>query len=79
MKMTRFEKALFCESARWGYMGKVPPYTKTDLDYLPDDRSYSESKYGDWDRNVRYRLNEWLPQRRNYYLDRMFAAFAVQP
>ena len=68
----------FCESARWGDMdaantGRTTPFTKSDPTYL------AGKPYGDWDRATTYRVNTWLPGRRNYFLDRMQAVGLYQP
>jgi len=55
--MGRFDDLIFSESARWGYMAKTVPYTKSDPSYLPGQTQ------GDWDRSTDYILNTWLPQR----------------
>jgi len=55
--MGRFDDLIFSESARWGYMAKSVPYTKSDPAYLPGQTQ------GDWDRSTGYILNTWLPQR----------------
>ena len=47
--------------------------TKSDSSYLPT------KPYGDWDRNTGYVVNQWLPQRRNFYLNRMQAIELYQP
>lgn len=67
VEMAKFSPVLFCESARWGNMDKTTPHTKTDGAYL------AGRPYGDWDRNTGYIVNNWIPQRRAYYLQRMEA------
>lgn len=85
--MTKCEQVLFCEFARWGDMDALQPadpavpnqtakpalMTKTDPGYLVG------KPYGDWDRNTSYIINQWLPQRRTYYLDRLQSAGLYQP
>jgi hypothetical protein len=55
--MGRFDDLIFSESARWGYMAKAVPYTKSDPAYLPGQTQ------GDWDRSTAYILNTWFPER----------------
>ena len=75
-EMAKFQAVLFCESARWGYMDVMSnpvSFTKSDTNYLVG------KPYGDWDRNTSYLLNQWLPQRRTYYLSRMQTIGLYQP
>ena len=67
-----------CESARWGDMdaaqtNRTTPFTKSEPAYLPGE------PVGDWDRNTAYITNQWLPQRRTHYLDRLQTAGLYQP
>ena len=76
--MSRFEAVLFCESARWGDMdaaqtNRTTAFTKSEPAYLPDQL------LGDWDRNTSYIANQWISQRRTYYLDSLQAVGLYLP
>jgi hypothetical protein len=68
-EMARFLPLLHCESARWGSLAKEVPYTESDPDFLPE-----WSVMGDWERTTDHIVGEWLPLRRQIFLDDMQAA-----
>jgi hypothetical protein len=72
--MGRFDDVIYSESARWGYMAKAIPFTKSDPSYLPGN-----TELGDWDRSTNYILNTWLPQRQAPFLNAYQAAGLYVP
>jgi hypothetical protein len=73
--MARFNtNAIYSESARWGYMAKAIPFTKSDPTYLPADPNK-----GDWNRSTNYIQNTWLPQRQAAFLNALQSANLYVP
>ena len=71
--MAKFAEVIHSESARWDYMAKSVPYGKDTPTYLPG------KPFGDWTRATNYVKNTWLPQRRQFFLNKMQANGLYQP
>ena len=73
-EMSKFGQILYSESARWGYIDTATnsaPFAKYDPGYLQG------KPYGDWNRNTAYTTDQWLVQRRTYYLNQMQNSWTI--